>query len=177
MIPAFVIHHTSTTGREELCQDIVKKTGAIQFQSYLLNDRVLGCTYSHIGVAKLARSMCPDKHYLVFEDDCVLAEDWKYPIENFGDYDVLYIGYNDRCSDKIFGTHALYLSPKARDAIIDLAEKISHDQFKREPYDWLLSQLCREEGLSVCVPKLEMKEKWCAQKKGILSLITGQTRT
>ena len=120
--------------------------------------------------------MYPDKPYLVFEDDCVLKDDWDYPVKYFKDYDVLYIGYNDRCPDKIFGTHALMISPKARDAIIRLAEGLVEDVFKREPYDWILSQLCRDEGLSVCVPKLEMKDKWCYQKMGILSLITNKVR-
>ena len=176
MFPAFVIHHNSTTERKDLVDDIVKKTGAIQFQSYLLQDRVVGCTFSHIGVAKLARSMFPDKSYLVFEDDCVLLDDWDYIVKTFPDYDILYLGYNSRTPDKVFGTHALYISPKGRDAIISLAEGQVEEVFRKEPYDWLLSDLCREKGLSVCIPKVEMKDNWCVQKKGLVSLITGKER-
>ena len=175
MFPSFVIHSPTHTDRNEIVEDIVNKTGAIQFQSYLLSDPVRGCLASHVGVAKLAKSLHPESHYLVFEDDCELL-DWQIPIQDASGYDVVYLGYNDKCEWATFGTHALLISPKARDLIIEKVLLWSPVD-KKSAYDHLLSRLCREEGLKVCMPKYEMRESFCRQKKGLKSTITGNIRT
>ena len=176
MTPAFVIHHNSSTDREEIVQDIVKKTGATIVQSILLPNRKLGCTASHIHCAKMAKSLYPLKHYLVFEDDCVLSEDWRSCIEGLEMVDVVYLGYNDKCSHTTFGTHALLISPKARDKIIEEADKLKDEVIDKGAFDHILSLLCRREGLLTALPKLEDKERWAVQKKGLISLITGRAR-
>ena len=175
MFPSFVIHSPTHTDRNEIVEDIVNKTGAIQFQSYLLSDPVRGCLASHVGVAKLAKSLHPESHYLVFEDDCELL-DWQIPIQDASGFDVVYLGYNDKCEWATFGTHALLISPKARDLIIEKVLLWSPVD-KKSAYDHLLSRLCREEGLKVCMPKYEMRETFCRQKKGLKSTITGNIRT
>lgn len=175
MFPSFVIHSPTHTDRNEIVEDIVKKTEATQFQSYLLSDPVRGCLASHVGVAKLAKSLFPDKHYLVFEDDCELLDQWKLPLQDASGYDVVYLGYNDKCEWATFGTHALLISPKARDLIIEKVLLWAPTD-KKSAYDHLLSRLCREEGLSVCMPKYEMRESFCRQKKGLKSTITGNIR-
>ena len=175
MFPSFVIHSPTHTDRNEIVEDIVNKTGATQFQSYLLSDPVRGCLASHVGVAKLAKSLHPESHYLVFEDDWELL-DWQIPIQDASGFDVVYLGYNDKCEWATFGTHALLISPKARDLIIEKVLLWSPVD-KKSAYDHLLSRLCREEGLKVCMPKYEMRESFCRQKKGLKSTITGNIRT
>lgn len=176
MFPSFVIHHPQHTERDEVVSDLVKKTGAIQFQSYLLTDPVRGCLMSHIGVAKLARSLHPDSHYIVFEDDCELFENWQLPLQDASGFDVTYIGYTDKCEWATFGTHAMVISPKARDILINKVA-LWAPMDKKDAADHLISRMCREEGLSVCMPKYERREEFCRQKRGLKSTITGNIRT
>ena len=176
MIPAFVIHDATHTERDDIVKDIVAKTEAIQFQAYVLSDPVRGCLFSHIGVAKLAKSLFPDQHYLVFEDDCELSSAWKDPIADVSGYDVIYLGYNDRCSYATFGTHALCISPRARDLIIEKAGLVAKQVGKKNAFDHILSAICRDDKLVVCMPKYDMREVYCRQKKGLRSTITGEIR-
>lgn len=176
MYPAFVIHHNSSTDRVEIVKDIVKKTDATIVQSILLQNPKLGCTASHIHCAKLARSMFPLKHYLVFEDDCILSEDWEACLTGVESADVVYLGYNDKCEHTVFGTHALLISPKARDAIIEEADKVKDEVIDKGAYDHILSLLCRRQGLQVAMPKMEFRGTFAHQKKGLVSLITGKPR-
>lgn len=176
MFPAFVLHHPSSSDREEIVQEIVKKTGATIVQSFLLSDRVAGNRASHLQAAKLAKSLAPTSHYLVFEDDCVLAEDWKLCLEGMRFTDVLYLGYNGKSSDVTFGTHALLISPRARDKILERTESLVGAVDRRGAFDHILSKLCRQEGLLTAMPPLAEKEMWAWQKKGLKSLITGNVR-
>ena len=177
MIPAFVLHNSSCSEREEIVKDIVDKTKATVFQSYLLPDGKKGCRYSHIGACKLAKGMYPEKHFLIFEDDCVLSDDWADVIKGYEFADVLYLGYNDKCSHTVFGTHALYISPKARDIILEHTEQFKDDVPNKGAYDMILSLLCRRFGLITCIPREEIREKYASQKKGLISQITGKIRT
>ena len=176
MLPAFVIHDASHTERDDIVKDIVAKTDATQFQAYVLSDGLRGNLFSHIGVAKLAKSLFPDQHYLVFEDDCELLENWKDTIADVSGYDVMYLGYNDRCKYATFGTHALCISPKARDLIIEKAGLVAKQVDRKNAFDHILSAICRDEHLLVCMPKIELKETFCRQKKGLRSTITGEIR-
>ena len=174
--PAFVIHDKNCIDREEIVKDLVHKTRATVFQSYVLKDGNEGCMNSHIGVAKLAKALHPTKHYLVFEDDCVLEEGWEKTLEGMEFADVIYLGYTDKFEKATFGTHALLLSPKARDCIIENAQEIGWDIRPKFAMDWILSTLCRRYGLATCMPKIENKEKYAYQKKGLVSQITGRIR-
>ena len=176
--PAFVLHNSSCTDRSEIVNELVKKTKATVFQSYLLPDKKKGCCASHIGALKLSRSLHPLKHTLIFEDDCVLEEGWEEALKGLEFADVVYLGYNDKCEHTVFGTHALLLSPKARDVIIEHTMDIRNElpSISDGAYDWVLSKLCRKYGLITCLPKLEDKEKWCHQQKGLMSIITGKVR-
>ena len=176
MYPAFVIHHTSSTDRVEIVKDIVKKTDATIVQSILLPNRKLGCTASHLSVAKLAKSLFPLQSYLVFEDDCVLSENWMDALKGVESADVVYLGYNDKCEHTVFGTHALLISPKARDAIIEEADKVKDEVIDKGAYDHILSLLCRRKGLQVAMPKKEFRGTFAHQKKGLISTITGRAR-
>ena len=176
MFPAFVLHNSQSLDRIETTNELVKKTGATIFQSLLLPDGVEGNRLSHLEAAKVAKSLFPTKHYLIFEDDCVLSEDWQRCLEGMTMADVVYLGYNDKSSDVTFGTHALLLSPKARDKILERAESLVQAVDRKGAYDHILSKLCRQEGLLTAMPPLDQKERWAVQKKGLVSLITGEPR-
>lgn len=176
MTPAYVLHHPSSKDRVETVADIIKKTGATVVQSCLMDDRKMGCRSSHILTAKLARSQHPASSYLIFEDDCVLSDDWQKCIEGVEFADVVYLGYNDKSSRVVYGTHALLISPKARDLIIEWAETYAGVVENKGAYDHILSLLCREKGLLTCMPPPDQKERWAWQKKGLPSLITGRIR-
>ena len=176
MYPSYVIHHDSCHDRDDIVKDIINKTKATVFQSYWLAEGLKGNTYSHIGVAKLAKTLHPDSKYIVFEDDCEILSDYNVMLESYKMADVLYLGYSDRCSHTTFGTHALVLSPKARDCIIQKAAELGEQVDRKWAFDWILSKLCRQEGLVVCMPNEKNRESFCRQKKGIQSYITGQVR-
>jgi len=174
--PAFVIHDSNCHSREEIVKDLVDKTRATVFQSYMLKDGSEGCMSSHIGVARLAKGLHPTKHYLVFEDDCVLEDGWEEALKGLEFADVVYLGYNDKCQEATFGTHALLLSPKARDCIQEHAREIGSEIRPKYAFDWILSKLCRKYGLITCMPRMDDRKKWCHQKTGLVSQITGQIR-
>lgn len=176
MIPAFVIHHDSCVDRKPLVQDIVKKTGANIVQSVLLPNGKDGCRITHLKVALIARNLYPDNTYLVFEDDCVLAENWKEALQEAKYADVGYLGYNDRSSSVIYGTHAVWITPKARDIILRDAEFVKDQVIDKGAYDHILSLICLKNNLSVWSPPIEKKDQWAVQKKGLKSLITGRDR-
>ena len=176
MNPAFVLHSSSCSERDDIVIDIINKTKATVFESYVFSDGKKGCRYSHIGACKLARSLYPDKHFLIFEDDCVLSEDWADVLKGHEFADILYLGYNDRSEHSVFGTHALYISPKARDVIIEHTEEWKNEVVDKGAYDMILSLLCRKYGLITCIPRMEDREKYAVQKKGLISQITGKIR-
>lgn len=174
--PSFVIHNPSSSDRAEIVTELIKKTGAIRVEAQMMPNGKDGCRASHLAVARLARGLHPDKHYLVFEDDCVLSDDWKDCIQGMEMADVVYIGYNGKSSTITYGTHALMISPKARDKMLSEVERLKDTVENKGAFDHILSKLCRQEGLLTAMPPPEEKEKWAVQKKGLKSLITGQSR-
>jgi GR25 family glycosyltransferase involved in LPS biosynthesis len=176
MLPAFIIHDSSCSERTEIVKELVKKTHATLVWAVMMPNGKDGCRMSHQAVARLARRLHPTSHYLVFEDDCVLSEDWQKCIEGMEVADILYLGYNGKCEHTTFGTHALMISPKGRDKILSESEKLSDQVVDKGAYDHILSKLCRQEGLLTAMPPPDEKEKWAWQKKGLKSLITGQIR-
>jgi GR25 family glycosyltransferase involved in LPS biosynthesis len=176
MIPAFVIHNSSSSERTEIVKELLLKTKAMVVEGVFEANRKDGCRHAHQHVARLARSLHPTKHYLVFEDDCVLSEDWQRCLEGMEIADVLYLGYNDKCEHTTFGTHALMISPKAREKILSDSENLKNEVIDKGAYDHVLSKLCRQEGLLTAMPPPDEKERWAWQKKGLKSTITGLTR-
>lgn len=177
MPPAFVIHYSGCKDRDEVTADLINKTKATLVESCWLPEHPLrGNTLSHIQVAKLAKTLHPTQHYLVFEDDCELAEDWSDCLKGMEFSDVLYLGYTDKSKDVTYGTHALYLSPKARDVIISHAEGLGNRVDRKFAFDHILSKLSREQGLITCIPKKEECQRYAQQKKGLKSYITGKIR-
>ena len=176
MIPSFIIHHPSSVDRSEIVKDLVAKTNGAVVEAILLPDRKAGCRKSHILVAQMAKEQYPDSHYLVFEDDCILSEDWQRCIEGMEIADLLYIGYNDVCWHSVFGTHALLIGPRTRDKILEKAEELAPHVIDKGAYDHILSRICTQEKLIVGKPPVEEKDRYAFQKKGLVSMITGNKR-
>ena len=170
-LPSFVIHNDSCVERYDLVKALKEKTNAVVFDAVMLENGKDGCRKSHIEVARFAKVSYPNSRYIVFEDDCVLSEDWEDVIEVSQDIDVVFIGVNDLCDDIIFGTHALILSPKARDVIVEKTEECCSLVSNTGAFDHILSYLIRKYNLSVKIYRLAM------QQEGLRSLITGEFRS
>lgn len=96
MIPSFVIHSSTSNTRDGFVNTLVKETGSTVFDAIMTVDGKDGCRQSHIAVAKLSKQSHPTSHYLVFEDDCILSENWQQVLKGYEFADVLYLGYNDK---------------------------------------------------------------------------------
>lgn len=170
MIPAYIIHKKDCSERIPIVNELIQKTNAKLVKAiYYEKNGKKGCRESHTLVANSAKSSHPNSYYLVFEDDCVLLEGWEKALENYENYDIIYLGCNDVCVQTIFGTHALLISPKVRDLIIQHTEEFS-EEF--EAFDWILSAIIREYRLNLKV----MMPNVAIQKEGVISLITGKPR-
>ena len=174
MIPAFIIHSSSCHERHQVVQQLQEQTNAILVEAIILPNRKEGCMESHLKVAKQAQEHYPNQSYLVFEDDCVLNPNWREAIKTPSD--VTYLGYNELCSYAVFGTHALLISPKARDILLETTRK--HATAVTDPwaFDWILSFICKTYKVSHTKPSREDRNKYCFQKLGLKSQITGNIR-
>lgn len=174
--PAYIIHHSSCTDRDSIVEDLIRQTNGIVVPAVWLEDRKAGCRLSHQLVAKMAKEQHPDSPYLVFEDDCILRENWQECLKFWNEKsDVLYLGYNGKHRKHIvLATHALMISPRARDIIIDHTEDYVEEVENTGAYDWILNYLCADYKLRMILP-LD-KDKWCYQQEGLISTITGNAR-
>lgn len=173
---AFVIHHPSSTDREAIVKNIVDKTGARVLEAYLLPDGHEGCTRSHLKIAILHKMFYANEPYLVFEDDCVLEPGWDDILKQYGNCDIVYLGYTDACEHTIFGTHGLMMSPKARDILLSNAETTADKVQRKWAMDQILTRLAKDFQLQIAMPTYEERQKYAYQAKGLKSLITGNIR-
>ena len=176
MIPSFIIHNPYSSERAEIVKTLVSQTNATVLSAVMLDNGKDGCRASHLAVARLARGLHPTKHYLVLEDDCVLSEDWTMCLQGMEMADVVYLGYNDKCSSVTFGTHAVCYSPKARDALLAWTEKLKDVVEDRGAFDHILSKVCRQEGLLVAMPPPDQRDRYAIHRPGLHSMITGKVR-
>jgi hypothetical protein len=177
MVQAFIIHDKTCTERADLVMKLQEQTGASIVDAICLPNGVEGCLKSHLKVAERAKELYPDEPYIVFEDDCVLEEGWDLIFKEFPSADLIYLGYTEASMDTIFGTHGMLISPRLRDIII--AHSIEYAYKVRFPWaaDWVIPKLCKDYGMDVYRPAYTCREKWCYQKKGMKSQITGKIRT
>lgn len=173
MIPTYIIHNTACEDRKETIKNLIEKTNGEIVEAIYLENRLLGCCLSHLKVAHLSKKLYPNAPYLVLEDDCVLHPGWDEALSDLTG-EVIYLGYNNKHSTGVlFGTHAMFVSPIARDYLIEkLEKKIKSTSFPA--YDWLCWQLWVEGQIEVGYP--EKKDKYCEQAKGLKSTITGNIR-
>lgn len=176
MIPAYVIHHHECHDRDTLVADLqtitnAKVVDAVWYPSNVYEGRRMGCFLSHLKVASQAKMEYPNGSYLVFEDDCVLYPEAFRWIKKNNNADLVYIGYNDRSEEVIYGTHALLISPKVRDLILKNGAK-----FETATYDGFLSDLAKRHKLNVKVPEYDIREGYAYQKQGLISTLTNTPR-
>lgn len=176
MIPAYIIHSKTCSERTDLVMKLQSLTNATVVDAVMLPIPVEGCLKSHIKVAELALANHPNDPYLVFEDDCVLKEGWDLIMKEFPTADLIYLGYTDACEEAIFGTHGMFISPSFRDIII--AHALEYALKVKFPFyaDWVISKLYKDFNMKVYSPHHYFREKWCYQKKGLKSQITGKIR-
>lgn len=173
MLPTYILHSSDSKDRDELVARLLDETNGYIVEAIILDNRLLGCCMSHLKIAHLSRKLYPNLPYLVLEDDCVLHPGWKDALCDLSG-DVLYLGYNDKASHGVlFGTHAMVISPHAREYLIEhLEQAIKKTTFPA--YDWLCWQLWKEGEFVVDYPKT--KDVYCEQQKGLRSLISGNIR-
>jgi len=180
--PSFIIHSSCSPERQELVDALVAETGAEVVEAvWYPDDPKKGCRESHKKVAQLAKEKAPDASYLVFEDDCELvSERWYFPLVAGDDVDLIYLGVNgygtffgDVYS---YGTHAMIVSPKVRDLILEKTDSLVNRVYEKGAFDHILNKICYDNDISVWRPGQREGERWVRQKKGLVSTITGNIR-
>jgi GR25 family glycosyltransferase involved in LPS biosynthesis len=157
-----------------MVQDIIKITGAEVFKAcrYVktaedltpeaihraktkrkgYGDGAKGCSLSHMTILKKN----PNEPCLIFEDDCIITDPNILDIidRNYATYDLIYLGvlwsWNENGHQKSYGTHAMWVSPKARKAILDKYQK-NNNKYTM-PIDNFWNQIQVEYNLKVWRP-------------------------
>lgn len=179
MVPAFIIHHTSTKERNEIVADLQKQTGATLFDPvWLPDDPPRGCRESHVKIAEHMKETNPESAYIVFEDDCEIVDPNFLSYRSmYPDADIFYFGITHygtlfrplsihiKCS---FGTHAMYITPKARDLLLQNWKEIVNEGIYHIDQIWNVIQ----DRFALCVwkPEAQERNKWVRQKTGIPSV-------
>ena len=172
MVPTFVIHDPDCHERDDIVKDIQDKTGADKVLARVYPDGKRGCRESHLLCAEMASNIGPDQSYFVFEDDCVLSEDWVECLPEEA-YDIYYLGYNKIDGDVIYGTHAMLIGWRARTIFLRHAEEEVMNVSDIGAWDHIVSRLVKKYNLHVWFPK---ENRYAIQKPGLISSITGKRR-
>jgi hypothetical protein len=180
--PAFIIHSSFCSERNKLVEALVEATGAEVVEAvWYPDDPKKGCRESHKKVAQMAKEKAPNASYLVFEDDCELvSERWNYPFIAGEDIDLVYLGINGY--GKFFGqmysygTHAMLVSPKVRDLILEQTDLKAKEVWDKGAFDHVINKICYDNNCTVWRPTAKDGERWVRQAKGLKSTITGCTR-
>jgi hypothetical protein len=169
----YIIHSSNNPERDGIVKDLQEKTNATVVEAVWDTNHVKGCSSSHLAIAWMAKQQHPEEGYFVFEDDCILTDSFQGlpPL----DCDLLYLGYTnkDPRSDMLYGSHALGISPAARDALLEHAYSYVCDNI---PYDHILYHIQIQCNLSRHAPVHSLREAIAYQARGFLSSITGKIR-
>jgi GR25 family glycosyltransferase involved in LPS biosynthesis len=152
--------------RLPLVNKIRKITGAKIFHALKLPDGVDGCRESHM---KLYRE-APPGPITVFEDDCeIVRPDLLKLINQHKDKnDIIYLGVNSvNKNGTSYGTHAMWISSKARAAFLKDAPSIIDI-----PLDKMWSKVIKNNNLQVYKPP--KIHEYVRQKSGLRSYISGK---
>ena len=187
MLPAYIIHNSNQIERKDIVDKLIQTTGAKLVEAvWNTQDPVWGCRESHKKVAKLAKEEHPESAYLVFEDDCeIMDPSFINLIPEHSKCDLIYFGVNGYCIHMepfpikhSWGTHALYITPKVRDTILEKESIYMTMRFPRKnhPFDQLLCVMAFFEHWNVWKPDEAFMNKWVRQKPGLVSSISGSIR-
>jgi GR25 family glycosyltransferase involved in LPS biosynthesis len=152
---------------------------------------MLGCSHSHIDILyNTLKERLP--FALIFEDDCEMlgTQDDIYGFMHRAsqlpqEWDMLLLGANEYVEstpssgaytyvNRFWGTHAIILKEKAMRAAL----KVFADAQKRGeflPADWMYNEAIKQHNL-ICYGPKDISSL-CRQKKGLVSSITGNTRS
>lgn len=172
---SYLIHRSECTERKDCVKNIVNHIPNINIINPVWCPILpsLGCILSHVKVARIAKD-----GYFVFEDDAVISDSSFLDIP-LNDADVIYFGTNGSAFqtkpiDCIhhWGTHAMYISNKARQLFLDNWEaELQHIYPKGFPaIDEIWSVLIRRFGLEIRIHEL------IPQKVGLFSYISHSIR-
>ena len=187
MIPAYIIHNSKQIERKDIVDKLIQTTSAKVVEAvWNTQDPVWGCRESHKKVARVAKEEYPNSAYIVFEDDCEIVDNtFLNLIEQHSKCDLIYFGVNGYCIHvepfpikHSWGTHAMYITPKVRDAILEKESKYMTMRFPRQehPFDQLLCVMAFFEHWNVWKPDATSINKWVRQKPGLVSSISGSIR-
>jgi hypothetical protein len=187
MLPAYIIHNSNQIERKDIVDKLIHATGGTIVEAvWNTLDPIWGCRESHKKVARLAKEEHPDSPYLVFEDDCeIIDASFLTLLKENPTVDILYFGINGFCIHiqpfplkHSWGTHALYITPKVRDTLVEKEPMYMLMTFPRKehPYDELLCVMAFFEHWTVWKPDEASITKWVRQKPGLVSSISGNIR-
>lgn len=178
MFPAYILHHSSTKEREQLVKNLQEQTGAIVFDPvWLPENPPRGCRESHVKLANTMKEINPDSPYIVFEDDCEIIDPGFYSLlSDHPHVDLLYFGVTQygtlnryhnipHCS---FGTHAMYITPKARDIFLEHWNEIVQEGIPHIDQIWNVIE--HNYSLSTWKPQPQDRHRWVRQKPGLPSV-------
>jgi hypothetical protein len=180
--PAFLIHSSSCPERNDVVEMLQLECDAEVVEAvWYPNDPKKGCRESHKKVAQIAKEKYPEASYLVFEDDCELVSPrWYYPSIAGGTVDLIYLGVNGygKFNGDLYsyGTHAMIVSPKVRDLILEKTDDYVDAVWEKGAFDHILNKMCYDNQITVWRPPEREMERWVRQKKGLKSTITGNIR-
>jgi GR25 family glycosyltransferase involved in LPS biosynthesis len=172
--------------RQETIKTLIEKVNPIVVDAIKDPNPFTGNCLSHLRVAEQAKKLFPDSPYLVLEDDAVIMDDMVWSlIDEHSDVDILYLGYNGVCvhtipvkTEYVWGTHAVVMQPKARDALLETYEVIVTLQFWTDKigFDSILTVVQSVAKLTSWKPPLSERYRYVCQKEGIVSLLSGSIR-
>ena len=180
--PSYIIHSSTCPDRDGLVEMLRDEADAEVVEAvWDPQDPKRGCRESHKKIAAMAKRDYPDCSDLVFEDDCeFVSPRWYYPSIAGGEVDLIYLGVNGY--GKFFGdlysygTHAMIISPKVRDLILEKTDDYVDAVWEKGAFDHILNKMCYDHKISVWRPPEREKERWVRQAKGYKSTITGNLR-
>jgi GR25 family glycosyltransferase involved in LPS biosynthesis len=174
MVKKYVIHMPSSVDRDELVKNIINITGASIFDAICSKNPIEGCARSHIEIYKKE----PNEPVIIFEDDCVILDKNILSLVDMykDNHDIIYFGVNksflnDKRKIQSWGTHAMWISQKAKKIVVDDFNKNGFTI----AFDLYLNKLCDSNNLRVWRPA--DITKYCIQKTGLKSTLTGKIRT
>lgn len=184
-IPSFLIAMIGNKERAENIQKLKNRFNPFLVKAILNNSPQLGNCLSHLQVARFAKLLFPDKPYLVLEDDAEVKDENFWELVSQHPCDLLYFGYNGECThtkpvntNYVWGTHAVVVSSKARDAIIEHFEWADGLEYwtKEVGFDAYLTVIADKANLTTWKPEPEDRYKYICQKDGFISFLSGHIR-
>ena len=180
--PAFIIHSSCCPERNDLVEMLQDETDAEIVEAvWRPDDPKAGCRESHKKIAQMAKDQNPNASYLVFEDDCeFVSQRWYFPFLSGDEVDLIYLGVNGYGTFNgnlySYGTHAMVVSPKVRDLILEKTDEYIDRVYEKGAFDHILNMMCYDHNISVWRPPPREVDRWVRQKQGLTSTITGNVR-